>query len=89
VMAMLATTYLGAIHSVVYAGLGVAALRERILDAGAKLLIAGDVSYRRGKGVDLRSIVEEAIRDLPLQVVWFQRAYKAELPEGHHDFQDL
>jgi acetyl-CoA synthetase len=89
VMAMLATAYLGAIHSVVYAGLGVAALRERILDAGAKLLIAGDVSYRRGKGVDLRSIVEEAIRDLPLKVIWFQRAYRAELPEGHHDFQEL
>ena len=89
VLSMLATAYLGAIHSVVYAGLGVAALRERILDAGAKLLIAGDVSYRRGKGVDLRSIVEEAIRDLPLKVVWFQRAIRAELPEGHYDFQEI
>ncbi len=89
VLAMLATAYLGAIHSVVYAGLGVSALRERILDAGAKLLIAGDVGFRRGKGVDLRSIAEEAIRDLPLQVVWFQRAYKAELPPGHHDFEEL
>ena len=89
IVAMLATAYLGAIHSVVYAGLGVSALRERILDAGAKLLIAGDVSFRRGEGVDLRSIVEEAIKDLPLKVVWFQRAFKAELPEGHHDFQEL
>ncbi len=89
VLAMLATAYIGAIHSVVYAGLGVAALRERILDAGAKLLIAGDVSYRRGKGVDLRSIVEEAIKDLPLEVIWFQRAYKAELPQGHYDFHEL
>ncbi len=89
IVAMLATAYLGAIHSVVYAGLGVSALRERILDAGARVLIAGDVSLRRGKGVDLRSIVEEAIKDLPLKVVWFQRAFKAELPEGHHDFQEL
>ncbi|WP_244922441.1 AMP-binding protein [Thermus scotoductus] len=89
ILAMLATAYLGAIHSVVYAGLGVSALRERILDAGAKLLIAGDVSYRRGKGVDLRSIVEEAIKDLPLKVVWFQRAFQAELPEGHYDFQEI
>lgn len=89
VLAMLATAYIGAIHSVVYAGLGVSALRERILDAQAKLLIAGDVSFRRGKGVDLRSIAEEAIRDLPLKVVWFQRAYKAELAEGHYDFHEL
>ncbi|WP_337843732.1 acetate--CoA ligase [Thermus sp.] len=89
VLAMLATAYLGAIHSVVYAGLGVGALRERILDAGAKVLIAGDVGFRRGKVVDLRSIVEEAIRDLPLKVVWFQRMGKAELPPGHHDLEDL
>lgn len=46
-------------------------------------------SFRRRKGVDLRSIAEEAIRDLPLKVVWFQRAYKAELPEGHYDFHEL
>ncbi|WP_018461725.1 acetate--CoA ligase [Thermus oshimai] len=89
VLTMLATAYLGAIHSVVYAGLGVGALRERILDAGAKVLIAGDVGYRRGKVVDLRSIAEEAIRDLPLKVVWFQRLGKAELPPGHHDFEEL
>ncbi len=89
ILAMLATAYLGAIHSVVYAGLGVGALRERILDAGAKLLIAGDVGFRRGRVVDLRSIAEEAIRDLPLKVVWFQRLGKAELPPGHHDFEEL
>jgi len=89
ILAMLATAYIGAIHSVVYAGLGVGALRERILDAGARVLIAGDVGYRRGKVVDLRSIAEEVIRDLPLKVVWFQRMGKAELPPGHHDFEEL
>ena len=89
VIGMLATAYLGAIHSVVYAGLGVSALRERILDAGAKLVITGDVTYRRGKPVDLRSIAEAALQDLPLNVVWFQRAHKKELPPGHYDFQEL
>ncbi len=89
ILSMLATAYIGAIHSVVYAGLGVSALRERILDAGAKLLIAGDIGYRRGKVVDLRSIVDEAIKDLPLKVVWFQRGGPAELPPGHYDFQEL
>ncbi len=89
VVGMLATAYLGAIHSVVYAGLGVNALRERILDAGAKLVLAGDVTYRRGKTVDLRSIVEAALQGLPLNVVWFQRTHKKELPPGHYDFQEL
>lgn len=89
VIGMLATAYLGAIHSVVYAGLGVSALKERIPDAGAKLVIAGDVTYRREKPVDLRSIVEAALQDLPLNVVWFQRAHKKELPPGHYDFQEL
>ena len=42
-IAMLACARIGAIHSVVYAGLGHAALRDRITDAQAKIVIAGDV----------------------------------------------
>ncbi|HAJ36996.1 MAG TPA: acetate--CoA ligase, partial [Chloroflexi bacterium] len=75
------------IHSVVYAGMGVGALRDRIIDAGAKVVIAGDMGMRRGKGVDLRSIVDQAIEDLPLRhVVWFQRGVKAELGPRDIDF---
>jgi acetyl-CoA synthetase len=48
-IAMLACARIGAIHSVVYAGLGHAALRDRITDAQAKIVIAGDVGYRAGK----------------------------------------
>jgi acetyl-CoA synthetase len=89
VMAMLACARIGAIHSVVYAGLGVSALRERIMDAGARLVIAGDVSYRRGKTVDLEAIVLQAIEDLDVHTVWFCRS-KA-VPEGprFHDFNQL
>lgn len=90
VISMLACARLGAIHSVVYAGMGVGALRDRILDAGAKVVIAGDTGIRRGKGVDLRSIVEQAIEDLPLQhVIWFQRGIKAELRPHEVDFDEL
>ena len=49
VIAMLACARLGAIHSVVYAGMGVGALRDRILDAGAKVIIAGNVGIRRAR----------------------------------------
>ena len=63
-IAMLACARIGAIHSVVYAGLGHTALRDRITDAEAKIVIAGDVGYRRGKTVNLKSIVDEAIAGL-------------------------
>ncbi|MDX2004841.1 MAG: acetate--CoA ligase [Meiothermus sp.] len=88
-VAMLACARLGAVHSVVYAGLGVTALRERILDAGAKLVIAGDVSYRRGKAVDLESIVTGALEGLELPVVWFKRHNPHTSLPHYHDFQRL
>ncbi len=73
VVSMLACARIGAIHSVVYAGLGQAALRDRIVDADAKILIAGDVGFRRGKTVDLKSIADEAVKNLDVKVVVFRR----------------
>ncbi len=64
VVSMLACARIGAIHSVVYAGLGHGALRDRIVDAGARVVIAGDVGFRRGKAVALKSIVDEAVAPL-------------------------
>jgi acetyl-CoA synthetase len=60
-ISMLACARIGAIHSVVYAGLGHTALRDRITDAQAKVIIAGDVGFRRGKVVPLKPIVDEAL----------------------------
>jgi acetyl-CoA synthetase len=65
IVAMLACARIGAIHSVVYAGLGATALRDRIVDAGAEVVIAGDVTYRKGKPFELLRIVGDAVRDLP------------------------
>ena len=64
IVSMLACARIGAIHSVVYAGLGHTALRDRIVDAGAKVVIAGELGYRRGKPVPLKSIVDEAVSGL-------------------------
>lgn len=64
VIAMLACARLGAIHSVVYAGIGAGALRARIEDAGAKAVVCSDFTYRRGRPVPLKPIVDEAVRDL-------------------------
>ena len=90
-VAMLACARIGAIHSVVYAGLGHTALRDRITDAQAKIVIAGDVGFRRGKTVALKSIVDEALDGLECVekvVVYSRRA--AEIATGREiDFADL
>jgi acetyl-CoA synthetase len=74
-VAMLACARIGAIHSVVYAGLGHAALRDRIVDAQAKIVITGDVGFRRGKTVPLKTITDEAVAGLDFveKVVVFNR----------------
>ena len=89
-IAMLACARIGAIHSVVYAGLGSTALRERITDAGAKILITGDVGFRRGKTIDLKTIADDAVENLDLieKIVVFRRA-ATELSEREIDFAEL
>jgi acetyl-CoA synthetase len=60
--AMHACARIGAIHSVVYAGMGSDSLRHRIEDSGAKVVVCTDATYRRGKTVALKPIVDEALR---------------------------
>jgi acetyl-CoA synthetase len=60
-IAMLACARIGAVHVVVFGGFGAAALNMRIQDAEAKVIITSDVSIRRGKSIQLKAIVEEAI----------------------------
>ena len=81
VASMLACARIGAVHSVVYAGFSVQALRSRIEDAQARVILTADLSYRRGKPVALRSIVQEAISGLETMVkVMVLR--RAEPPRG-------
>jgi acetyl-CoA synthetase len=63
IMAMLATTRIGAIHLVVFAGFGSGALAERMQIAGARVLLTADVTFRKGKDVDLWAIAREALGD--------------------------
>ncbi|OBF42287.1 acetate--CoA ligase [Mycobacterium sp. ACS1612] len=64
IIAMLACARLGAIHSVVFAGFSAAALRARIEDAQAKVVVTADGQYRRGQAAALKPAVDEAIGDL-------------------------
>ncbi|MDP2233780.1 MAG: AMP-binding protein, partial [Actinomycetota bacterium] len=61
IMLMLATVRIGAIHSVVFAGFGEHALADRVRASGSKLVFATDLTYRRGKDVPLKGIVDEAM----------------------------
>jgi len=64
IFTMQACVRIGAVHSVVYAGMGAEALRHRIEDCGARVVVCADATYRRGKTVDLRSIFETAVAGL-------------------------
>jgi len=90
-VAMLACARIGAIHSVVYAGLGHTALRDRIVDAQAKVVIVGDVGFRRGKTVELKAIVDEAIDTLEFleKVVVYARRPTEISSKREVDFNDL
>jgi len=64
-IAMLACARIGAIHSVVFGGFSSVALRDRILDADATLVITADVGFRGGKGVPLKENVDMALAECP------------------------
>jgi acetyl-CoA synthetase len=64
-IAMLACARLGAPHSVVFGGFSAEALKDRINDAEAKVLITADGAYRRGQEVPLKRNAEDAIKDTP------------------------
>jgi acetyl-CoA synthetase len=64
-IALLACIKIGAVHSVVYSGLSVGALVERMNDAKAKVLFTADGTYRRGKIINLKSITDEAVLQCP------------------------
>jgi acetyl-CoA synthetase len=64
-IAMLACARIGAVHSVVFGGFSAESLRDRINDAGARMLITADGGYRRGNIVTLKRIADEALTDTP------------------------
>ena len=61
IVAMLACARLGVIHSVVYSGFSAPALESRIQDAESRVVITADVGYDRGKVINLKSVVDQAV----------------------------
>jgi len=77
VCAMQACARIGATHSVVFGGFSARSLQERIVDAGAVVVLTADFQRRAGKALPLKSIVDEAIRlggcECVRQVVVYRR----------------
>ncbi|MDJ0851007.1 MAG: acetate--CoA ligase [Myxococcota bacterium] len=64
-IAALACTRIGAPHSVVFGGFSAEALRDRINDAGAKVVVTADGGFRRGAPHALKPAVDEALQGCP------------------------
>jgi acetyl-CoA synthetase len=64
-IAMLSCARVGAIHNVIFSGFSSQALVDRINDSKSKIIITADGSYRRGKLLELKRTVDEAIANAP------------------------
>jgi acetyl-CoA synthetase len=63
VIAMQACARIGAIHSVVFGGFSAQSVRDRVEDAGARLVITADGAHRAGHVVELKKAVDEALSE--------------------------
>ncbi len=64
-IAMLACARIGATHSIVFGGFSADSLKDRINDAGCKLVVTADGGYRRGSEIALKPTVDEALKHTP------------------------
>ncbi|ANB10986.1 acetate--CoA ligase ACS2 [Sugiyamaella lignohabitans] len=65
IVALLAVTRIGAIHSVIFAGFSSGSLKDRINDAKCKVIITSDEGRRGGKTVYTKKIVDDSLKNAP------------------------
>ncbi len=92
-VAMLACARLGAIHTVIFGGFSSEAIKDRVNDCQAKVVITADGGWRRGKIIELKGNVDRALEGTPsvLKVVVLRRTGNATaMTEGRdHWWHDL
>lgn len=64
-VAMLACARLGATHTVIFGGFSADAIRDRVNDGQAKVIVTADGGYRRGREIKLKAIVDDAVVKCP------------------------
>jgi acetyl-CoA synthetase len=86
-VAMLACARLGAIHTVIFGGFSSEAIKDRVNDCQAKMIITADGGYRRGKIVELKANVDRALAGTPTveKVVVLKRTQQAVTMESGRD----
>ncbi|MHB1606351.1 MAG: acetate--CoA ligase [Leptospirales bacterium] len=92
VISMLACARMGLVHSVVFSGFSQSALENRMEDAGSRLLITADASFRRGKEIPLLETAREArkrIGTLEQILVVRRKDPGLNLKEGETAFDEL
>ncbi len=93
VITLLALARIGATHVVVFSGFSSHALKDRIEDVGARFIVTADYGVRRGKKINLKSVVDGALADSAHveKVVVFDRAGDRSCMTAHHDvcYQDF
>ena len=94
VVAMQACARIGLTHSVVFGGFSAKSIQERVIDAGAKLIITADYQNRGGKELPLKTAVDDAILlggcDSVEKVIVLNRTGKeAALKENEIDWHEL
>jgi len=91
IVTLLACARIGAVHSVVYAGFSVEALKMRIQDAGSAVVVVAEYTQRRGKRFPLLDIARQAVSETPEveHLLVLNRDGREELRENEHDWSTL
>jgi len=81
VYAMLACARIGAVHSVVFGGFSAEALRDRIVDAGCRVVLTANEGLRGGRKIPLKSITDRAVEGMSIvQTVLVARRTEHDVP---------
>ena len=91
IIAMLASARIGAIHTVVFSAFSPEALRIRLKETNAKVLITADGYYRKGSVINLKKYADEGVRktDVEKVVVVKRIGKKLRLRRNEHFFNEL